>query len=705
MTSSQPDFATLRDAHVVPRTDLDASRHIYQGSASYVLRDPISFQSHRLNQREYRVLASLSAESSLADTFAGLVKFGVLNEGDEEQYYGLIVDFQQLGLLSQTTNGGAKLYARYSGREKQANKLSPMKVMFLRVPLWNPDRFLQNTIGLATYLFSPVVVALWAVWILAAVATVANRWSAFVDPLTQSLATSDLIFMWVTLLGLKIVHEFGHAYACKRYGGNVPEMGAFFLMFNPCAYVDASAAWGFPRRWHRVVVSFGGMYFESYVAALAVFIWAFADSAQVSACAHQVVVMASLVTVIFNLNPLMKYDGYFIVCDLTGVPNLKHHADVAVRATVKKYLLGIPRLGRPNSSWILAYGVASALYKTSIVLGIATAIAIKVPKVGLGLAVFYCGSALIGVFTRAWRYLLTDPETAEVRHRAVIAGAVATCLILAGVAIVPAPIDNVAGGYVGNYQEFTFRFEEPVVVEEVHSLAGDTLQQDYAIASCSSRELSEAFSANNAAVSKARQEIHIGENDPPKERVRRQNSAQNQVRRRTFAASRVDALELQAPFDGHLVQGPNHRDLGRWFEPNEPVATMVRGKRVVRAYVDETAFAWCLPEVGDTVACQFREAPGRAYSGVVENVLPAETRTLPTAALAHTAGGDLIVDPVTNSIRGNVYELQIRLEDSEALKQVHYGSLVAVRLKRRFQPIGWWAAQQVMRFFNASRIG
>ena len=100
-----------------------------------------------------------------------------------------------------------------------------------------------------------------------------QRWDSFRSPLHSILANETLLFLWVALVGLKVFHEFGHAYACKVFGGKVPEMGAYLIAFTPCAYVDASSAWGFAQLRHRVVVSLAGMYFESLVAFAALLVW------------------------------------------------------------------------------------------------------------------------------------------------------------------------------------------------------------------------------------------------------------------------------------------------------------------------------------------------------------------------------------------------------------------------------------------------
>ena len=152
---------------------------------------------------------------------------------------------------------------------------------------------------------------------------------------------SNVPILWTLLVGLKTFHELGHAYACKRFGGTVPEMGAMIMMGTPCAYVDASSSWSFPKRWHRMIVALAGMYFESMLAMVALVVWLCTDTGQLHSAAQYAIVLSTVVTIGFNANPLMRYDGYFILCDLLNFPNLHRDAKASSSSFIKWILYGI----------------------------------------------------------------------------------------------------------------------------------------------------------------------------------------------------------------------------------------------------------------------------------------------------------------------------------------------------------------------------
>ena len=266
--------------------------------------------------------------------------------------------------------------------------------------------FLTRTAPRMKWLFSQGFVAIWLVAAVAALSIVFNRTDEFFKPFNSLLATENLPFLWLSFIGLKIWHELGHGYACKIYGGAVPEMGMLLICGTPAAYVDASAAWSFPERWKRLTVMLGGMYFESIVAIPAVFVWAFSASPMLSSCAYQLVMMASLITVLFNANPLMKYDGYFIAGELLGIQNLRGRSDQLIKDGLKKLFLGL----EPKASTLsfrervilLVYGVAASIYKTLLVISIAVIIAMKFPFVGLALAAFQLTKTMSSGWLGAW---------------------------------------------------------------------------------------------------------------------------------------------------------------------------------------------------------------------------------------------------------------------------------------------------------------
>ncbi|MCA8961443.1 MAG: site-2 protease family protein, partial [Planctomycetes bacterium] len=290
---STPSYADrLGDVQVGLRPELDFSRHLFRGEVSYIVRDPITFQSHRLDVDDYVVLTELHEDTKLGTAFRTLVEKGELEESDEDRFYEFILSLHQLGFLNLPISDGDRLYRRFAAKRAARRKQRWMSIFFFPAPLWNPDAFLERTIPVARALYSRTALVLWSLLQVLALVAVTANWHRFKAQFGGFFQVENLAVLWGTMIALKVVHEFGHAYACKRFGGHVPEMGVYFILLTPCAYVDATSAWSLTRRWQRLVVNFGGMYFELTIAAIAAVFWCMTPPRLASSVLHNIVLLA-----------------------------------------------------------------------------------------------------------------------------------------------------------------------------------------------------------------------------------------------------------------------------------------------------------------------------------------------------------------------------------------------------------------------------
>jgi len=385
-----PDLAArLGDARVDIRADLDFSRHLLRGEPVYFARDPLTCQSHSLSVQDYEILIAIRRERKLSEIFQNLLADGSLTEDDEQRFYQFIVSLHQLNFLHLSVQDAKSLYRRNRLKLASRRRQFLMAPIFLRVGLLNPDTFLDRTVHWVRPLFTRWCFLLWCVLVLSGVAVAAAHWQRLIEPLNGLLAARNLAVMWISLVALKCCHELGHAYACKAFGGSVPEMGAYFIVCTPCAYVDTTSAWGFPHKRQRLAVCFAGMYVELAIAACAIFVWAATEPSLLNSAAYNVAVLAGVVTVAFNINPLMRFDGYYLLSDLLEVPNLRERSRSCVTGILKR-LLGVRqdpgRDGGRVRLALLAYGLAQPLYRMSVILAISAMVASKVFLLGLFMA-------------------------------------------------------------------------------------------------------------------------------------------------------------------------------------------------------------------------------------------------------------------------------------------------------------------------------
>ena len=186
----------------------------------------------------------------------------------------------------------------------------------------NPDRLLARILPACGWLFSRWAVACGVLIICAGLAVILTNWDRFVSSSHMIFAPDNWLSLGIAWIVLKLVHELAHALSCKRHGGEVRETGLIFILFAPAAYVDVTSCWRFPSKWQRIHVAAAGMYAELVIAGLAALIWQQSDSTIVRHGLFNIILMASVSTLLFNANPLMRFDGYYLLADLVGDPQL-----------------------------------------------------------------------------------------------------------------------------------------------------------------------------------------------------------------------------------------------------------------------------------------------------------------------------------------------------------------------------------------------
>ncbi len=246
-------------------------------------------------------------------------------------------------------------------------------------------------------------------------------------------------------MGLRVVHEAAHALTCKRFGGRVRQWGILFLMFIPMPFVDVTTAWRFPRRRARILTSAAGMMAELFLAAIAAFVWYHSDPGLLRQNAVNVMLAASVTTLLFNANPLMRFDGYHILADVLDAPNLYTHGRQYIRSIGRRVFFGL-RSGHPpwrpsQAMLVRSYAIAATVWKALIFVSLTLAALSLFDGIGLILAVT-AGILWIGVpIFRIIRFLISGTETEQPSRRqfALACGGFATVIISVGL-IVPAPL-------------------------------------------------------------------------------------------------------------------------------------------------------------------------------------------------------------------------------------------------------------------------
>jgi len=376
-SSMQP--STQRPIPLSMRPDLVIKRIDYLGVGYWVVKDPAGLKYYRLQQEQHEVLKLLDGRRSLEHVRDAMLEKMPTVRLQLSDIQHLITDLHEKGLVYSNREGqGAALIKKHNEERKKKFFNTLRSLLYVRLPGWDPESVLTVMYPFLRWMFTPFGVGLFATAVLSAWGLLAVQFDTFRQELPefqQFFGWPNLIYMWAVLGICKIIHEFGHGLSCKHFGGECHEMGVMLLVFSPCLYCDVSDSWMLRNKWARIMIGAAGMYIEVLLSAFAIFVWWYTADGMLHMLALNTFFVTTITTVIFNANPLMRFDGYYMMSDFLEIPNLRPKADRLLREWFSWYCLGIeskpdPFMPETGRAWFVTFAIAAAIYRWFIVIAI-----------------------------------------------------------------------------------------------------------------------------------------------------------------------------------------------------------------------------------------------------------------------------------------------------------------------------------------------
>ncbi len=367
------------------RPDLVVRKQSAAGATVYVIKDPISLTHHRLWDEEFALLRMLDGKRSLATIrrlFESSFKPARL---DASLFELLLAQFYRSGLiLSERVGQGEQLYHRHQQERTKRWSASWLSLLSIRLRGFNPDKILSVCDRWFGWIFSTRWLVISALFELGTFVFILSQWPNVVHQfgaLVADSAAAGVIGLAMAFIIMKGLHEFGHGLACKHFGGECNEMGLMFLAFAPCLYCDVSDSWMIESKWKRAFVAAAGVWIELLIATGCLWVWWLSHPGLVHSIAFNTFVLGTVSTILFNGNPLLRLDSYFVLSDLCDTPNLWRESRIVVRDSVRRVFsrtrMENPFGQFPARRWLLGiYGCASEVYR----LALTTLIALVVYK-------------------------------------------------------------------------------------------------------------------------------------------------------------------------------------------------------------------------------------------------------------------------------------------------------------------------------------
>jgi putative peptide zinc metalloprotease protein len=371
--------SSSRKLSIRVRPDLKARRQRYQGRNYWVVKDPVGLQYFRFEEEEFAILQMLDGDSSLddiAERFEAEFPPQTIRVEELQNFIGML---HRSGLvLSDAPGQGVQLKERRDEKKWKELLSAASNILAFRMRGIDPEKLLNWLYPYVRWFFTPAATFGALMLATAALTLVLVQFDVFQARLPSFhsfFAAQNWMALAGTLMATKILHEFGHGMSCKHFGGECHEMGVMFLVLTPCLYCNVSDSWMLANRWHRAAIGAAGMYVEICLASICTFIWWFSEPGPLHYFALNVMFVSSVSTVMFNANPLLRYDGYYILSDILEIPNLRQKASTILNRKLGKWCLGLeepddPFLPKRHQLLFALYTIASFLYRWVVLFGI-----------------------------------------------------------------------------------------------------------------------------------------------------------------------------------------------------------------------------------------------------------------------------------------------------------------------------------------------
>ncbi|MBN1436706.1 MAG: HlyD family efflux transporter periplasmic adaptor subunit [Sedimentisphaerales bacterium] len=716
------------------RRELLAYPQIYDGQPYWVIKDPVSLRYYRFNREEYFIINQLRNDITLAQLKAAHRKefrTDCLNNAEVAQFVRALTS---KGVITIAQPDRDEVLYRLS-RKKWWLKTKAMfqNFLFVKIPVFDPDKILGRIWEHLRFIWTWPSFVLYLALMFVGLGMILHRWDDFSETFsTQFFTIYNMPLLLATLWIIKGLHEFGHGLTCKNYGGEVHEMGWLFLVFVPFFYCNVTDSWTFPHKRHRIFVTAAGIMTEMIFAGIAAIVWYYTNSPDfINLMAFNVVVACSFQTVLFNANPLLRYDGYYMLMDLIEVPNLRQRSNDYMRNLFVRCVLGghsdeMPEEHRFRSVFPF-YSVSAYLYRWFILF----AIMFGLYRILDGLHLAWLGQVL--VVLAIWKMMLTPlvqggSRIAKQRIALGISNTrlviiLAILVILVGMVLFwpmeqhvtlnfvlePAQVQLVRTGVDGQLQLVDS-------VKEGSYITVDGTDQSGTVALLENRDLQLQIEQTGYEIQQFDIQIdqlrRYGQNAEADMLIeRRESKVADLERLRSIEAE----LQVQASFSGEVLGTVSELDsINNRFLRKGTILFLLadNSQMTAKVWVSEDDLARIFPdldEIGQAAELMLYAFPGDTFTGHVaigpgDHCEDSMGEFGEKMALSHKVGGEVYTeyDYYTRSERPTdpVYEITIELDDAEVLDCARPYMSGRVRIACGRFTLFQWGCDSLLRFIS-----
>ena len=704
-----------------------------RGTDHVVIKDPLALVYYQLPMLQYRVLDALDGRRSLSDILTLIQTAGIASSISAAEIFRLIVDLAAKRLIwSQRAGTSSSLLKQ--GDDERWHRLGAVlrNPFFIRLPGLQPGRILLQASRYLGWIYAPAAVAMAITFVAASWLFLVLHLDTFARELptvTALLAGNGLWTLWIVVGLLKVVHELSHGMACERFGAQCQSIGLAFLFFSPCLYCDVSDAWMVEQKSRRVAISLAGIYVEFVISAVALWCWSFSGPGLFHQICLQVFLAGSIATLMFNANPLLRFDGYYVLADLLEIPNLYQRSRQAIQRLAARYLMGfrlpddLPSSAHESQPVLVTYGLASLAYQIPLLLGLWFFLYHMLEPFGLTLLAWLC--ALVTLTLVFGRFLTWSRRMSRVQKSLIPvlfhSSITVTVLVgtLTGIWFCPLGSAITAPIVIEPRATQPIYVETPGMVRQVCVREGDVVQPGTVLVELEDLELDRRLIVLEGLLAANELDLRLAQSvGDPDLRTLAKTAMESSASQIELARADKDRLQLRATISGRVMTTKERRPGAdeASTEPIEAGAGLLNARLIgthlnrrtcvceiapsqlwqADLWVDQRSRQYLSP--GQAVSVRLEAFSGTVVTGKVFAVGAANETEVPAVLSTKYggpfntrsgAGGEVPVEPV--------YRATIALDDVRL--PVQTGMRGTGRFARPAMTVGSWLSEEFHRVF------
>lgn len=700
------------------RPDLVVRPQFYEGMTHYVVKDPIGLKYYRFKAEEYFLLQQLDGKRTLLEVKKAFERKYRPQTITVDDLVRFCSQLHEAGVATIDTPEQTEVFVKRR-RKKIWKKVRGAvgNILYIKIPIIDPERLLTRMYPYFRWIFTPYFVVISLLFMLTAGLMVMSQWTEFMErmPTFQSFFnTRTIIYFWCSLAIVKIIHEFGHGLTAKHFGGEVHEMGALLLCLTPALYCDVTDSWLLPNKWHRIWISAAGIYVECFLASLATFCWFYSNPGLFNSLMLATMFLCSVNTVMFNANPLMRYDGYYVLSDYLEIPNLRVKANQFFSYAFQEKVLGLevpvqsymPRTRR----WLfITYAVTSFLYRWFVTLSILFFLnkilkPYKVYSIGMFFALWGMVPLVIMPFYQIIKFVRTPGRFRKVKKVRATAFAVSAVVILTAILMIPTPL-RVKGTFVISPENPSRVYAHtPGRLVALNVRDGAMVKKGDLIAQLSNPDKlrERASMQEELEINRMKAAFYNRSRDLEGRRLARQHSTLADELEPVVSRvnTQIASLYLVADRDGQVMGVPKMETTGQWIRPDKMFCEIGDPKKL-QAHVIIDQGDIDLLQAGNRAWLKIYGSSDRTYRSKVQEIASRNSGEIP-AELSHVGGGEIAAeqDKETGKIKSitAVYELILPIDNSDL--SLHNGQRGFAKIDGGHSTLAWYVWRTLTKTFH-----